>query len=325
MFRSQSQVLVLLLMSLITAVPAQARNVPAPSPRSALVEMLSGGENNFRKHLTIEVQKKLDDLLKESTSGTIAPLHALSMVNDGSRKFDAFDYGPILFALNDAANNQRLEIHLDADEAHGDVDDMDVSLHSFHGGVEEEMAMDWHFRVSLKLQEGVWRLDTITVIARVPVGDPRIFDKAWWNTRNMNTAALTRLPADGQQVAEPDTPKMTVFRAVRIITLAEDQYAQKHPDVGYTCGIADLVNIGKGLDDGEPYTFLDPQFAGGLYRGYRFSLTGCQGKPAKAFQIAAVPLDGKGKAYCSDDRHNLRASDDGQASTCLTEGKIARR
>jgi hypothetical protein len=54
-------------------------------------------------------------------------------------------------------------------------------------------------------------------------------------------------------------------------------------------------------------------------------LSGCQGNPVRSFQIAAEPLTGRGKAYCSDDRHNLRTSEDGKASTCLVQGRMARQ
>jgi hypothetical protein len=91
--------------------------------------------------------------------------------------------------------------------------------------------------------------------------------------------AAEKQPQSSGQSSQPQTLKMSAFRAVRLVTLAEDQYAQKHPDAGYTCSMADLINVGHGLDNGEPYSFMAPEFRSSIYNGYRFSLTGCQGKP----------------------------------------------
>jgi hypothetical protein len=118
---------------------------------------------------------------------------------------------------------------------------------------------------------------------------------------------------------------MTPLRAMRMIGMAENIYAQNHPGMGYTCSMADLVNVGKGLDEDGVYKFMDAEFAGGIYNGYRFTLAGCDRKPARAFHVVAEPVAGKGKAYCSDHTNNLRASDDGRGVTCLMSGKVARR
>ena len=55
---------------------------------------------------------------------------------------------------------------------------------------------------------------------------------------------------------DPPKPKITPIRAVRRMALAENIYAQKHPDMGFTCAISNLVNVGRGLDDGEPFSSL---------------------------------------------------------------------
>jgi hypothetical protein len=122
-----------------------------------------------------------------------------------------------------------------------------------------------------------------------------------------------------------DSPKMTPVRAVRLIGLAEDIYAQKHPGTGFTCFLSELINVGRGFDDGEPYKFMDPEFAQGVYNGYRFSLAGCGGSPVKSFQVTAEPASGAGRAYCSDATHVLRGSDDGNGASCLVSGKIVQR
>ena len=318
----------MLLPALAGYASAQQRpEVPLQSPREALIEMLTGGEDKFVRHLTAEVQKKVEEMRRESLNGELAPLQTLSLIQNGkNQKFDAFDYGPILFALHNSTTHERLEIHIDADNARGDEDDLDLSLHSYGSGIEQSTPIGFGFRLSLKVQQGIWRVDAVTVSARVSVGDPRIFDKSWWSSGFVNSAmAAEKQPQSAGQSYQHETAGMSPFRAVRLVTLAEDQFAQKHPDTGYTCSMADLINVGHGLDNGEPYTFMSPEFRGGVYNGYRFSLNGCQGKPVKNFRISAEPINGRGSAYCSDDQHNLRSSEDGHASTCLGQGKVARR
>lgn len=318
----------LLLPALTGYASAQPRpEVPAQSPRQALIEMFTGGEDKFVRHLTLGVQQKVEELRRNSLNGELAPLQTLSLIESGKdQKLDAFDYGPILFALHNNTTHERLEIHIDSDNARGDEDDLDLSVHSYRSGIEQPTPMSFGFRVSLKVEQAVWRVDAVTVSARVPVGDARIFDKSWWSSGVVSTAM--RAEKQSQPMAPSlltATPKISVFRAVRLVTLAEDQYVQKHPAAGYTCSMSDLINVGRGLDNGEPYTFMDPEFRGGVYNGYRFSLTGCQGKPAKTFRIAAEPMTGHGTAYCSDEQHTLRSAEDGRATTCQEQGKIARR
>ena len=228
----------------------------------------------------------------------------MSATSNGKQP-EAFETGPILFSVNNPETNSRIELHLDSEEFRGEEDEMEVSVHSFHAGVEERMPVHMHLMLSMKLQQEIWRLDAITVSAKLPLGDPHLFDQSMWMAPMIagNTADLGNVLA-----GDPPKPKITPIRAVRRMALAENIYAQKHPDTGFTCAISNLVNVGHGLDDGEPYKFVDPEFAGGVYNGYRFALRGCDGRPSKSFQVVAEPINGKGKAYCSDDRLNSALS-----------------
>lgn len=299
---------------------AQPGEASLQSPRQAVIEMFSGSEEKFRQHLMVEVQQNIGDLLKNAPSGSLNPLQAFTSPTPG-QKLESFESGPILFSLNNAQQHQRYEVHIEADDLRGDEDVMELSLHSFRSGIEEEMAARLRLQLGLTLQQSVWRLNTVTVILKLPVGDPRILDRSWWMPR---MAANSTTPDQGPAAAT-DRPRLSPLRAVRLVTLAENLYAQHHPEVGYTCAIGNLVNVGKGLDEIGSYSFLDPEFAGGVYNGYSFTIKGCAGNPAKSFQVVAEPVSGKGKAYCSDDRHDLRSSDDGRGLTCLAAGKIARQ
>src|SRR6478672_5109462 len=89
------------------------------SPRQALIEMFSGGEAPFKKHLTLEMQSKLQNLMKSSPDNAPNPLLALAGAkSSGANGFQSFDIGPILFAFSNPDEHQRYEVAIDSDEQH---------------------------------------------------------------------------------------------------------------------------------------------------------------------------------------------------------------
>jgi hypothetical protein len=295
------------------------------SPRQAVIEMLSGGEAPFKKHLTVEMQSRLQNMMKSSPDNAPSPLQVLTGATPpGSNKMQSFDIGPILFSFNNPQEHERYEIFIDSEEQHGDQDLMGLSLHLMRNGVESEIPVGMKFVVNMKRQQGTWRLNAVTLSTTLPVGDPRILDKSWWGPAVAAATGRTGDPASSTVVVE-ERSKMTPLRAVRMIGMAESIYAEKHPGLGFTCAISDLVNIGRGMDEEGMYKFMDADFADGIYNGYRFTLSGCDRKPARMFRVTAEPIGGRGKAYCSDNTSSLRASEDGRGATCLTSGKIARK
>ena len=319
----KARLIIVLSMVLVGVSPGQQKNSAAQSPRQAIIEMFSGGEATFRKHLTMEMQRKLEAMMRESSSSAI-PLQAFTTSKSSDPDhFQAFDLGPILFSFNNPEQHERYEVQIDNEDSRGDENVMGLSLHLIRNGIEQEIPMALRFVLNMKRQEGMWRLNAITLSATLPVGDPRILDKSWWGPALLAASGATSdsTPA----VVIDDRPKMSPLRAVRMIGMAENIYAQNHPGIGFTCRMADLVNVGKGLDEDGVYKFMDADFTDGVYNGYRFTLAGCDRKPAKTFRVIAEPVAGKGRAYCSDNTSNLRASDDGRGVTCLISGKIARR
>jgi hypothetical protein len=296
------------------------------SPRQALIEMLSGGEAPFKKHLTLEMQSKLQNLMKGSLDNAPNPLLALTGAQSaGSNRFQSFDIGPILFSFNNPDGHERYEIEIDSEEQRGQEDTMGLSLHLVRNGVEREIPVGLKILAKLKRQGGIWRLTAVNLNASLPVGDPRILEKSWWGPTLSAMAGTSEETAAASAVVIDERPKMNPLRAVRMIGMAENLYAQMHPGAGYTCNLSNLVNIGKGMDEEGMYNFMDAEFAGGVYNGYKFTLAGCERTPAKIFRVVAEPVAGRGKAYCSDNTNNLRAAEDGRGSTCLVAGKIARK
>ena len=296
------------------------------SPRQALIEMISGGEAAFKKHLTVEMQNKLQNMMKSSPDNAPSPLQALTGASSpGGNNIQAFDIGPILFAFNNPQQHERYEVEIDSEDQRGEEDTLGLSLHLMRNGVEREIPVGLKILARLKRQAGIWRLTAVNLNASLPVGDPRILEKSWWGPTLAAAAGASGETSSASAVVIDERPKMDPLRAVRMIGIAENLYAQMHPGAGFTCKLSNLVNIGKGMDEEGMYKFMDAEFAGGLYNGYKFTLTGCDRAPARMFRVVAEPVAGRGKAYCSDNTNNLRAADDGHGSTCLVAGKIARK
>jgi hypothetical protein len=326
MFDRRFRLAISLVVVLAGSSAAQRANIAEQSPRQALIEMMSAGEAPFKKHLTVEMQNKLQNLMKGSVDNAASPLQLLTRaISPGSDKFQAFDLGQTLFSFNNPQEHERYEVQIDSEDPRGEEDIMALSLHLVRNGVEQEIPVGMRFVLNLKRQEGTWRLNAVTLSATLLVGDPRILDKSWWSAVLVAATGGNNDSASTEAIVVDERPKMTPLRAVRMIGMAEDIYVQKHPGLGYTCTLADLVNVGRGMDEDGMYKFMDAEFAGGFYNGYRFTLSGCERKPARMFRVTAEPLAGRGKAYCSDNTNNLRASDDGRGASCLISGKIAHK
>jgi hypothetical protein len=304
---------------------AQQKTEAPQSARQALVEMFFGGDEAFKKHLTIDVQAKVTESLKAAAPPGSNPLQALTTAKAmGGDNFESFEAGPILFSFNNPQRHERLEVRVDSDEIHGDEDSMQLSLHAVRNGVDQETPIGLRLQLGWKQQQGIWRLNNLMVSVNLPVGDPRILDKSTWIPPVISSLGEANpTPAPTPDPNAP--PKISPARSVRLIGLAEGLYAKKHPDIGFTCFLRELVNVGRGSDNGEVFKFIDPEFADGTYNGYKFTLSGCTGKPVKAFKVTAEPLNGSGRAYCSDASLELRASEDGRGSSCLAAGKPVRQ
>ena len=197
---------------------AGQRVVHEQSPRQALIEMLSGGEAPFKKHLTLEMQSKLQNMMKGSPDNALSPLQLLAGANSpGGSKMQSFDIGPILFAFNNPQEHERYEVEVDSEEQRGEEDTMGLSLHLVRNGVEREIPVGLRFVVKLKRQTGMWRLNAVTMNATLPVGDPRILEKSWWGPVLTAAAGANDEAGATSAVVIDERPKMNPLRAVRMI------------------------------------------------------------------------------------------------------------
>jgi hypothetical protein len=286
----------------------QAPAAPPQTPRQALIEMINGGQAGAMKHLTVEMQKSFKE------NGQFA---ALDQLRATSSDFQVYETGPVLLATTDPKSHEKFEVHVDSDDLSGDTDNIDISFHQFRDGTETEVpyaALLSRFTVGLKQQQNVWRLNEISINIKVPLGDPKLLEKFGNGVPGMIGGKI-----GASASGKPEKPRdMAPREAVQMLGMSESMFARTHPEVGFTCTLADLakpnlLNVDPRIFSGEPY------------HGYKFTLSGCQDKPSGSFHLVAEPVSttGKAKAFCTDATNNVRSSDDGLGSSCLASGKLA--
>jgi hypothetical protein len=309
----------------LTASAVSQPQAAPPKPqtaRQALIEIVTKGGDAILKHLTVEVQ----DALKANKKFNSAGMAMLGSMKPDSG-LQSFEAGEVLFIYNEAAQGTKYEVHVDNDDLAGDEDSLLLSLHTFRDEKEQDIElglMSLQFTVSMKLQQNVWRLNSISVGADFPVGDAKFVEKAFLKSSTGEAFGLSSValaaPEGSVHVSFPAgdvvSPGMAPERIVQMLAYAESMFARQHPEVGFTCSFSELAESSKMMG-------VDQQVNTGSYNGYRFALAGCGGKPAGSYQIIGEPLAGKGtKAFCTDATQNLRSSDDGRGATCLASGRV---
>ncbi|MGC2696674.1 MAG: hypothetical protein WA738_12890 [Candidatus Angelobacter sp.] len=299
--------------SFIGLAAQQPPPAPPQTPRQALLEMITGGQQAAMRHLTVEMQKSLQD---DSKNGSFQMLASFDQMKSAASEFQVFETGQVLLAANEAGSKEKFEVHVDSDDLSGDTDNMDLSFHQFRDGIEQDIpytAMLSRFTIGLKRQENVWRLNDISVNIRVPVGDPAMLKKVGENGfPGMFGAKIGGVSSDKASVP----PDMSIEQTFMMLAFAESSYAMAHPETGFSCNMTDLAQF-------KHFNIDSRIFSGEAYHGYKFSLSTCQGKPAESFHLVAEPVSpaAGAKAYCTDATRNVRTSDDGRGSTCLISGK----
>ena len=313
-FRATIVVVLAVLTSAALCAQPQSQAPPPQTPRQALIEMISGGQEGAMKHLTVEMQKSLQADGKNNAASQLA---AFDQIRNASSDFQVFESGQVLLSANDPKSNEKFEVHVDSDDLSGDTDNMDISFHQFRDGVEQDIpytAMLSRFTIGMKRQTNIWRLNEISVNIKVPVGDPKLLEKFGNGVPGMVGAKI-----GGSADGKPEKPReMGPREAVQMLGMSESMFARTHPEIGFTCTLADLA---------KPNLLnLDPRiFSGEPYHGYKFSLSGCQDKPSGSFRLVAEPVApaAGAKAFCTDATDNVRSSADGLGSSCIASGKVA--
>jgi hypothetical protein len=313
-----------------SAQPAQhpAQPKPPQTPRQALLEIVTGGGKAIQKHLTVEIQQMIAQASKKKDAsakagpdismllGELAGMPSLA----GEKDLQTFESGPVLFSYVQRNEKQRIEVRVEGDDLSGNQDEIQLSIHLFKDGQEQSIPFMPNIIVGLKQQENTWRLSEIGGNAKLAVGDPKFFTDLLKLQQGDEQEAQQRKKPREEVTEKPERPRLPAFSIVKILAYAETSYAASNPEVGFTCNLADLAAVqGSGYPE-----ILDPQVGTGTYNGYRFTVTGCDTKPAIVFHIIAEPLAvGSGsQAFCTDPTHNIRVSDDGRGGTCVVAGRV---
>jgi hypothetical protein len=293
---------------------SQKLQPPAPpqTARQALIEMITGGRKEFNKHLTVEVQQLLAKAGSNGLKVTAIFDSMRSQLHTGTQTFDS---GPVLLVATPPGEHFKLEVRIENDDLSGDEDTLILSPHAIPESSdrkpEEWEAFLSDFRVQMKRQDGIWRLNKVGVGLEFALGDPEVLTKAFLREPEP-VSKKTSSPSESQAEARAETP-VSPEAMLNSLAFMELAFAHQHPEQGFTCSLPDLARSlgGDNL-----------QISNGMVQGYKLSLTGCQGRPAGSFQLVAEPMAQGGKAYCTDATRNMRVADDGRGGTCLAFGRV---
>jgi hypothetical protein len=98
---------------------------------------------------------------------------------------------------------------------------------------------------------------------------------------------------------------------MRTLVADENKFAETHPNLGYTCKLADITTA--------------PPIASGQNNWYIFEISDCRaeagGGPNRSYHVTARPLRPEMPAFCSDQSGILKADYDGSAINCVKSGQ----
>lgn len=223
-------------------------------------------------------------------------VHRISSEGERSETFDA---GPNILVVEDRNGHEKLEVAIEHDSLMGDFDEIEVSIHVYRDGQPVPMPVVPRLTFTLQQEKEIWRLAEITAAAHIPLTDPDYLKslRAQENEANENTIR-SRLAAIG---------------------FAENGYAAAHPDKGYTCSLSALF----ASNPSSPQGVYDPAQGNEEWNRYRFAISGCEGSPASAYHVIAVPIDTdpEVKTFCSDQAGIIKFVTDDRPTSCFSQGK----
>ena len=270
------------------------------SARQALIEMFTGkGENDFTKHLPSAL---LAALVRKGETPEASLLFRVSGSVRGDlmaqgEKVETFDTGPNILITEEGNSHERLEVAVEHDSLSGEDDEIELSVHLYKNGAPEALPVIPQLIFTLKQEKEIWRVTEVTVAAHVPLEDPDYLRGLRKQQDEMNESAARA--------------------RVDMIAQAEINYAASHRDSGYYCSFQEPNPNTEGQTNADSAPVNDES------NGYRFSLTGCTGKPATKYRLKAVPLDADAeiKAFCVDESGALKSVSAIDSSKCFTQGE----
>src|SRR5262249_317625 len=230
----------------LTLLAQPANSTPKrQTARQALIEMINRPES-IENHLTAEVQS----LLKSNSRQN--PMSFLMAGAIPTHGLQGLQTGDVLFTYS-LGQKIKYEVRIDNDDLAGEEETFDLSVHSFTDGKETDNEfglLSSHFSVAMKLQQGIWRVNSISIRADMPVGDPEFVKKMFLK----GTGEALNADADGAVAVVPDVhttylsstaqptnrSALSTEQVVTYLALAENLFARQHPEKGFTCSLGDL-------------------------------------------------------------------------------------
>lgn len=276
----------------------QTQATPAPqTARQALIEMFFGtAPNHLEKHLPETTRNTLKKLGSADGMSAFDEFNMIAMqARMGGGKFETFETGPTLLSA-EVPDGSKVELDVERDDLISDEDEIELSLHLTKENKEQTLPFIPRFTFVMKSDADVWRLNEITVNIKVPLADP---------------AFLKSL--EDKQRAQNEQMAMI---SVRSIIYAETSYSKAQGS--FACSLAALGDANK-TPDHHIYLF-DRQLMEGKKGGYVFAISGCDASHYKLAAEPALPDSGQ-RAFCADESGTMRASSDGKATSCISNGE----
>jgi len=293
----------IVLLTTVTAIgslTAQNATVPEQSARQALIEMFTGkGENDFIKHLPDGARAAL--VHKGETPETSMLLRisgALRGFTTQGDKLETFDTGPNILVTENTNSQERVEIAVEHDSFSGEGDEIELSVHPYKNGEPQALPVIPRLVFTLKQEKDIWKVTELTVAAHVPLEDPEFLK--------------------GLRKQQDEVNESAAQMRINMIAQTEANYAANHADIGYVCALGTLY----GNPEGEPST--SSPLTKDESNGYRFTLSGCSGKPATKYRVSAIPIDAESemKAFCADQSGSVKSIPSSDSTSCLSQGKV---
>jgi TonB family protein len=291
------RLLITLFLALLPALlRGQATQAPQ-SARQALIDMFFGtSADHLEKHLPDATRKTLKKLDSGEGTSMLAQLSMFSaMAKTGGVNLQTFETGPVLVSVDQPERGaaEHVEITVERDDLMGDEDQLELALHITKNGKEQSLPFVPRFTFSMKSEADVWRLNEISVTARVPLSDPDFLKTIEDKQRAQNE-------------------QMTIW-SLRTVSESEKGYAKANG--GYACTLSALGKRGANAQ-----VLWDAQLASGKKGGYIYAISSCDASHYKVVAEPAVSDSGQ-RAFCSDEGGTIRAAKDGKATTCLSSGE----
>ena len=295
---------------------ARQSAVPPQTARQALVEMFfSKAQGTFAKHLPAATRTALEK------SGTLANLQQYSLLvsqlQTQSQNIQTFDTGSVMLAGEDPKTGQKVEITVENDALNGDQDDIELSFQIYKNGQVQRTPFMPQMTFSMKKEAQLWTLSEISITLHLPLADPDLLQAL---TENMKPQPRqTTISSRVESAPQSAGTDAQVIAAMRSIVSAEATYASTYTTVGFTCTLSNLDGFGGGQPNERQAMLISSGLASGKRYGYIFTLSECNGTPATAYHLTAMPNENSfgGKAYCADQSGVIRPSEDGNPATCL--------